>query len=101
VGEHGGARLENGFLLLRKIGRITVRWHRPLEGTPKTSTSSRVADGWYTCSSCTDVPLQPLPLTGRETGVDVGVKVFLVTADGKVVETPRHSRRAEKQLARA
>ncbi len=28
VGEHGGARLDSGFLLLSKIGRIAVRWSR-------------------------------------------------------------------------
>ena len=32
------ARLDNGFLVLSKIGRIAVRWSRPLEGTPKTVT---------------------------------------------------------------
>ena len=41
----GRARLENGFLILSKIGRIGVRWSRPLEGTPKTSTIRREADG--------------------------------------------------------
>src|SRR5215813_8027100 len=38
VGEHGGARLDNGFLVLSKIGRIAVRWSRPLAGTIKTVT---------------------------------------------------------------
>src|SRR5262249_45759010 len=47
VGEHGGARLDNGFLVLSKIGRIAVRWSRPLGGTPKTVTISHEADGWY------------------------------------------------------
>ena len=28
-----GATLDNGFLVLSKIGRITVRWSRPVEGT--------------------------------------------------------------------
>jgi putative transposase len=41
VGEHGGARMDNGFLVLSKIGRVAVRWSRPLEGTPKTVTISR------------------------------------------------------------
>ena len=49
LGEHGGARLDNSFLVLSKIGRIAVRWSRPLEGTPKTVTISREADGWYAC----------------------------------------------------
>ena len=55
-----GAALENGFLVLSKIGRIAVRWSRPLEGTPKTVTISKEADGWYVCFSCADVPMQPL-----------------------------------------
>src|SRR5262245_54827113 len=58
VGDHGGARLDNGFLALSKIGRIAVRWSRPLAGTPKTITISREADGWYVCFSCADVPAQ-------------------------------------------
>jgi putative transposase len=41
-----GARLENGFLVLSKIGRIAVRWSRPIQGTIKTVTLSREADGW-------------------------------------------------------
>src|SRR5258707_14161456 len=41
VGVHGGARLANGCLVLAKIGRIRVRWHRPLAGTPKTVTVSK------------------------------------------------------------
>jgi putative transposase len=100
--EYGnGARLDNGFLVLSKVGRIVVRWSRPLEGTPKTVTLSREADGWYAILSCADVPAQPLPPTGRETGIDVGLKVFLITADGEAVANPRLHRRGEKKLAKA
>jgi putative transposase len=42
-----------------------------------------------------------LPLTGQETGIDVGLKSFLALADGTMVENPRHSRQAEKALKRA
>src|SRR5260221_8541851 len=97
----GGAVLDGGVLSLSKIGRIRIRLHRPLEGTPKTVTISREADGWYACISCAEVPTQPLPLTGQETGIDVGLKVFLVTADGEIGENPRHYRTAEKQLQQA
>jgi putative transposase len=96
-----GARLDNGYLVLAKIGRVAARWSRPPEGTPKTVTLSREADGWYVAISCAEVPVRPLPLTGRETGIDVGLKVFLVRADGEPVENPRHYRRAERQLRRA
>ena len=33
-----GATLDNGFLVLSKIGRIAVRWSRLIEDTPKTVT---------------------------------------------------------------
>ncbi|HEX6796119.1 MAG TPA: transposase [Ktedonobacterales bacterium] len=100
--EYGnGAHLENGSLVLSKVGRIAVRWSRPVEGTPKTVTISKEADGWYVAFSCADVPVEPLPETGRETGIDVGLKEFLFTADGDAVENPRHYRKAERQLAKA
>jgi IS605 OrfB family transposase len=100
--EYGnGARLDNGCLALSKIGRIAVRWSRPIAGTIKTVTVSREADGWYVCCSCAEVPTQPLPLTGQETGIDVGLQVFLSTADSDAVENPRHYRKAERALQKA
>jgi putative transposase len=88
-------------LSLSKVGRIRLRLHRPLEGTPKTVTVSHEVDGWYACFSCADVPIAPLPPTGQETGIDVGLKVFLITADGESVENPRHYRTAERALSKA
>jgi len=46
VGEHGGARLTNGLLILSTIGRIAVRWSRPLEGASNTIAIKQEADGW-------------------------------------------------------
>jgi putative transposase len=92
--------LDNGELVLAKIGRVAMRWSRPLEGVPKTITIAKEADGWYAIVSCADVAVQPLPPTGRETGIDVGLKVFLITASGEIVENPRHYRGAERYLAK-
>lgn len=96
-----GVRLDNGFLVLTGIGRIRVRWSRPVEGDIKTITISKEADGWYVVFSCDNVPMRPLPLTGEETGIDVGLKVFLITSAGDVVENPRLHRRGEKKLKKA
>ena len=84
-----GATLENAFLVLSKIGRIAVRWSRPLEGTPKTVTISREADGWYVCFSCADVPTPPLAPTGQDTGIDLGLESFATLADGTMIHNPR------------
>jgi putative transposase len=96
-----GATLDNGFLVLSKIGRIAVRWSRPLEGTPKTVTIRREADGWYACFSCDGVPIQPLPATGQETGIDLGLESFATLADGSQIANPRIFRVAEMTLKRA
>jgi putative transposase len=101
LGEHGGARLEGKILSLAKIGRIPLWLHRPLQGTPKTVTIIREADGWYAAVSCADVLAQPLPCTGQETGIDVGLRVFLITAEGDIIENPRHYRKAERELKKA
>src|SRR5262245_1325917 len=39
-----GARLDNGFLVLSKIGRIAVRGARRIEGTPETVAVAREAE---------------------------------------------------------
>jgi putative transposase len=96
-----GATVDNGFLVLAKIGRIAVRWSRPLEGTPKTVTLSWEADGWYVCFSCADVPIQPLPLTGKETGVDLGIEAFATLSNGARILSPGWYRKAERALKTA
>jgi putative transposase len=96
-----GATLDEGALVLSKIGRMAVKWSRDLQGTVKTVTLTHEADGWYCCFSCAEVPAQPLPPTGRETGIDVGLRVFLITAEGESIENPRHYRRAERELKKA
>jgi putative transposase len=96
-----GARLDNGFLVLSKIGRIAVRWSRPLEGTPKTATISREADGWYACFSCAEVPMQPLAPTGQETGIDLGLEAFATLSDGTRIFHPGWYRKAERALKTA
>jgi putative transposase len=96
-----GARLDNGALVLSKIGRIAVRWSRPIEGMPKTVTLSREADGWYVTISCAEVPAKPLALTGEHTGIDLGLESFATLADGSQIANPRIFRVAERHLRRA
>jgi putative transposase len=96
-----GAALENGFVALSKIGRIAIRWSRPLEGTIKTTTLSREADGWYVCFSCADVPVTPLPPTRQETGIDMGLEAFATLSSGARIFHPGWYRKAERSLKTA
>ncbi len=96
-----GATLDNGFPVLSKIGRVAARRSRPIEGTPKTVTIIREADGWYVCFSCADVPTQSLPATGQQTGIDLGLESFATLADGTMIHTPRCYCTAERRLKTA
>jgi putative transposase len=99
--EYGnGARLDNGFLVRATIGRISVHWSRPLEGTPKTVAISKEADGWYVAISCAEAPIHPLPSTGQETAIDLGLESFATLATGQPIFTPSYYRKAEGHLRR-
>lgn len=60
----------------------------------------RRADGYYVQFSVkTERKIEHVP-TGRELGIDVGLKSFLTDSEGNTVSNPRHYRKAEKQLKR-
>jgi putative transposase len=55
----------------------------------------RRADGYY-CQFCvkTERKVEHVP-TGRELGIDVGLKSFLTDSEGNTVDNPRHYRKAD------
>src|SRR5262249_18609744 len=70
-------------------------------GTPKTVTILREADGWYACISCADIPVQPLPAMGQETGIDLGIEAFATLSNGMRIFSPGWYRQAERALKMA
>jgi putative transposase len=100
--EYGdGATLENSFLVLSKVGRVAVRGSRTIAGTIKMVTISQEADGWSVCFSCADVPVRPLPATGRETGIGLGLEAFDTVSNGTRIFHPGWYRKAERALKTA
>ncbi len=96
--EYGnGFKIDGRKLKLSGIGRISVRWHRPIDGKIKTARIVRKAGKWYACFSC-EVEPQSLPATGKEVGIDVGVQSLIATSDGEKVENPRWYREEQRKL---
>jgi putative transposase len=95
-----GATLERGRLVLSKIGAVRLHRDRTLQGTPKTCTIVRKADGWYAHIAC-EVPVELLPPTGKSVGVDVGLENFATLSEGTSIPNPRLYRAAEGKLRRA
>ena len=67
------------------------------------ATVSRTPDGRYFVSFSCEVEIQPLPLTGKTVGLDLGVKDVVVSWDGEQAVksgNPRHLKRKLKHLKR-
>lgn len=96
-----GWKLEGKYLIIRNLGTFRLRLSRPIEGNIKTVTIHRsIADKWYACFSCDNVPEKKLAKTGAIIGIDVGIKSFLVDSEGNKVDNPAYFRQSEKLLRR-
>ena len=98
-----GWRLDEavGRLHLMAVGAIKVRLHRPIQGTPKAITLRREGRRWWVTIRCVDVPADPLPPTGRQVGMDLGVQVLVATSDGALLLNERFGARAAGRVAAA
>lgn len=70
------------------VGSVKVHQHRPVRGTVKALQLKREHRRWSVIVIAQTEPV-PLPATGREIGVDVGVARFLTTSDGEIVANRR------------
>jgi len=96
--EYGnGFKVDGRRLKIAGIGRVAVRWHREVPGTIKTLRLTRKAGKWYAVLACKVAP-EPLPATGVDVGIDVGLTSLITTSDGEHVEHPAWYRIAQKHL---
>jgi putative transposase len=96
--KQSGWKLEKNNLTIKNIGRFKLFLSRPVLGDIKTITVKYTSNGWFISFSCNNVPLTLLPQTGKEVGIDVGLKVFLADSDGEFVKNPKFFKESEKEL---
>ncbi len=78
-----------GRVSFQHVGHVKVKLHRPTEGTIKTLSFSRKADGWYLLASCDLGEVSVPPSPNPPVGLDLGLLSFLATSDGESVATPK------------
>lgn len=93
-----GARLDGRRLQLFGVGRVRVRWHRPLTGAIKTVRIVHKAGRWYACFACEVEAPPSLPASGRAIGLDVGISALVTTSGGEQIAHPAYYRAAQKRL---
>jgi putative transposase len=92
---------EQRRVYLQGIGQVKVYMHREVAGRVKTIQIRRQGRRWILVLSCDDVPTNPLPVTGRQAGIDLGIVSFATTSDGEHVDNPRWARASAGRLAAA
>ena len=92
---------ERRRVYLQGVGQGKVHLDGQGQGRVKTIQIKRAGRRWMLVLSCDDVPTRPLPATGRQAGIDVGIVSFATTSDGEHVDNPRWGRTAAERLTAA
>ena len=93
-----GFKVDGRRLKLSGIGRVAVRRHRPIEGRIKTLRISKKAGKRFASFSCVVDEPTPLPATGKDGGIDVGLASLITTSEGQEEPHPGWYRAAERKL---
>jgi putative transposase len=80
---------------------IKANIHREVLGKIKSMTISRTPSGKYFVSVLTEQEINHLPKTGKQIGVDLGIKEFAVTSDNRRYENHRYTNKYARKLKKA
>lgn len=94
--------LQDNLINLPMLGKVKVILHRPIPNGFKIKTVSitKKADGYYATLSLKDATVPTIKLDFNPeslTGIDVGLKEFLTTAQNETVAIPQYYRQAQKR----
>ncbi|MCX4270050.1 MAG: IS200/IS605 family element RNA-guided endonuclease TnpB [Lachnospiraceae bacterium] len=91
---------ESGKIKLPKLGKIKAKLHREFDGQIKSATISQVPSGKYYVSILVETEHGELPQTGKNIGLDLGIKDLCITSDGKKYGNPKIIKKHERKLAK-
>ena len=86
---------------LPKLGMVKTRTRLTPQGRIINATISQEPSGkYYVSLCCTDVEIPKLEKTGKEIGIDLGIKSFAVTSNGDSIPNPKYLQKSLSKLAR-
>jgi putative transposase len=96
-------KIEGTFVYVPKIGLISARIHRPVEGSTKSATFKQEPDGhWYVCFVAHQpVPDRTIRPVVTHVGIDLGLKTFAIPSTGDPTPNPCYYRTQMRKLRRA
>jgi putative transposase len=98
---NGNIQVIENRLKLPKLG--WVKFHKSQEITGKliNVTVTRTSSGKYIASILCETEIEKHPHVTQNIGLDLGIKSYLVTSDGEVVENPKYYRTQKRKLRKA
>jgi putative transposase len=97
----GGAAIVNDRLRIQGVGHIKVKWHRELPGEVRQTRITRRNGRWYVAFAVRMEKPAPLPATGQEVGVDLGVRQFATLSNDTFIASPRPAWTAAASIAKS
>ena len=97
-----GFKIENNTLYLPKLRKkpIKMKLHREIKGDVKRIVVSMNTIGQFFVSIITDYTPQKLSKSNQKIGIDLGLKHFLITSDGRKIPLPRWFEKTETLIKR-
>lgn len=94
-------RPENGMIVIPKVGKIKLIYHRPIPNEAEIKTLTLIQEGnkWFVCFSVElpDRP-EPMPKQTKVIGIDLGLNSFMYSSDGEAVKAPRYMIKCAKNF---
>lgn len=98
---NGNIQIIQNRLKLPKLGWVKFHKSQDIAGKLVNVTITRTASGKYIASILYETEIEKYPQVTQNIGLDLGVKSYLVTSNGEVVDNPKYYRTQKRKLRKA
>jgi len=98
---NGNVQIIENRLKLPKLGWVKFHKSQDIAGKLVNVTITRTSSGKYVASILCETEIEKYPQATQNTGLDLGIKSYLVTSDGEVVDNPKYYRTQTRKLRKA
>ncbi|MBW4427890.1 MAG: IS200/IS605 family element transposase accessory protein TnpB [Nostoc desertorum CM1-VF14] len=98
---NGNIQIIENRLKLPKLGWVKFHKSQDINGKLVNVTLSRTSSGKYIASILCKTEIEKHPQVAQNVGLDLGIKYYLVTSNGGVVNNPKYYRTQKRKLRKA
>lgn len=98
---NGNIQIIENCLKLPKLGWVKFHKSQDITGKLVNVTITRTHSGKYIASILCETEIKKYPQVTQNIGLDLGIKSYLVTSQGEVVDNPKYYRTQKRKLRKA